>query len=186
MATENGETRRWLVRDVLIGGLLVAIIGGLTVAFLTGDFPPPKQEPISSPIAQSILAPCPSTEEAQQLTNLNITPHFTRGISWEPCQWTWHSNGPETANLSLPSDWAATVTLKGEGFSRVYLGEQNLNLEVVGFTLRFLPSYPEDHWVRDPQQLWQKEWDYSWPISPTCPGNIQVEMTSKQIDACNP
>ena len=217
MEKPNGG--RSYLREIAIG-LFIAIVSGLVVAFLIGDFPPTKNNgqsgqapediaeteaiepeqpddlpstpttepvqptpipPTATPIPEPIDISCPSTEDAKKFTNLNVTPELIGGVAWEPCMWTWHASGSETAKLTLPPNWSATVSLKGEGYSRLYLGEEGLTLEVIGFTLRYLLPYPSDHWVHDPQQFWQKEWDYS----PTCPGNFIVEMTDEQNSVCN-
>jgi len=139
---------------------------------------------IAAPVpvsAQDDETPCPTDRAmwiALQFTD--ITPVFTgEGVSWDHCKWNWQANNilDMGITLSLPENWQATVTTLPDGEVSVWRGPATIE-EVVGFTLRFVSTYEETHWVHDDCALLAQESSFGLRRDPsylTVNGNLECE-----------
>lgn len=136
------------------------------------------------------VAACPTDAQMWKMVGLpeNVKPVFHgESISWDSCQWQWQAYDTSVSiALPLPQDWVATVTL-ADGTVAVYRGAEGLTVDnVAGFNLRYVPAYPEEHWVRNDCAFLAQEIGFGLRRDPsyqTVAGNLVCENLA-EINGC--
>ncbi|MEA2057046.1 MAG: hypothetical protein U9O78_05090 [Patescibacteria group bacterium] len=135
---------------------------------------------------------CPEDGEMREalgFDDANIYPVFTgEAVRWDSCKWNWqmYANSDEGITFTLPSNWQATVTKVGGRVIEVWRGPAEVG-DVVGFTLRYVPAYAQDHWVYGDCSLLSQEHAFGQRRNPsyqTTSGNVECEGFDPRLDAC--
>jgi hypothetical protein len=123
---------------------------------------------------------CPTDAEMQRAFGFDtkgIKPVFT-GTESEPAKWTLQAAGVGVfKEVPFLKDWQLTVTLP-DGTVEVWKGDGKKR-DITGATLRYVPTYPDNHWVRDDKDLLAHEFNFGWgqgrdPRYITRNGNLDV------------
>ncbi len=158
------RNRNWVIPMII----LIAIVFCLSCLVITGlvgyaftrsaaAVPTAPYAPPASTEAPALPTPaapanssCPTTQEAKNLTGVDV-----QRLGTEPCAWVWRGVPPATTFARCPSGFACTWDVVND-ITVVHSGV-NQTAEIHAGTWRFVAAYPTSDAVHDICALYQKE-----------------------------